>query len=149
MLTQLFTNCHLSALPSLLPYLLPSLHLAELAEAWDLAESKGSPSVVKTPFKINTSFMNCLPSVLMIAILSSGFSASSATQETECQCLLTSLPSGTRLRCTLYLYLQNNPSLLVSCDLALCFQEPVIWNIHSDGTQMPAAACPRSTEQFC
>ena len=148
MLTQLFRNCHLSALPSLRPHLLPSLHLAKLAEAQDLAESKGSPSAVKIPFEINTSSMNCLSSVLTVAILSSGFSSSSATQEAEWPCLLTSLPSGTRLRCTLHLYLQNNQSLLASCDLALCFQETVIGNIHSDGTQMPAAACPWSTDQF-
>ena len=131
MLIQLFANCHLSALPSLIPHLLPSLHLVELAEAQVLAGSEVSPSIVKISLEMNTSLMNCLLSVSTVAILSFGLSSSSATQETERQHLLTSLASGTGLRYTLHLCLPNNLSLLVPYDLALCFQELDIWNIHS------------------
>lgn len=132
---------------SLIPHLLPSLHLVEPAEAQVLAGSEVSPSIVKISFEMNTSLVNCLLSVSTAAILLFGLSSSSATQETE-QHLLTALASGTGLRYTLHLCLPNNLSLLVPNDLALCFQELDIWNIHSDSTQIPAVSCAWSTDQF-
>lgn len=58
-LIQLFTNCHLSALLSLILYL-PSRHLVELAEAPVLAQNKVFPLIVKISFETNTSLMNNL-----------------------------------------------------------------------------------------
>lgn len=74
-----------------------------------------------------------------VAIFSFSFSSFSAAQTIE-QHLLTSLALGPDWEALWHLYLPKNLSLLVFSGLVLCFQDPDIWNIHSNCIQIPVSS---------